>query len=314
MTTTPSSASGRRKLLLAAAVLAIAGGELAARAMGFGDPPLVILDDKIEYYLAPGRSYTRFGHTIRVNRQGMRSDELGPSDIGGLSSFSLLGDSVVYGHRLDQPSTLPALLQEILRNQSKLPRPIVNSIAASSWGPENILEFYKRFGPFPGNVAWIVQSTHDMVDVTHQVNAPPLDRSVAPYGALHDLALSAWSWVGKQIRRQRSDPEPLEQKRRRADAALHALISLLKADYVRVILVFHATRGEAVAGQAAGLAHFRAMAQVDGIDFISTLELYQNAYASHRPPHADAIHLSSGGAQLLAKQLAEAARLAEPGQ
>jgi hypothetical protein len=35
--------------LLAIGLAAIGGAELAARGMGFGDPPLVILDEKIEY-------------------------------------------------------------------------------------------------------------------------------------------------------------------------------------------------------------------------------------------------------------------------
>jgi hypothetical protein len=49
-------------------------------------------------------------------------------------------------------------------------------------------------------------------------------------------------------------PVKHEDKRRRADIALHALIMALKADYARVILVFHATRDEAIGGKTDGLA------------------------------------------------------------
>src|SRR5215475_3673153 len=107
---------------LAALVATTGGAELTARYVGFGDPPLVMLDDKIEYYLAPSRSYTRFGHDIRVNRYSMRSDDVDLATVDRRFSFSLLGDSVVYGNRLDQADTLPAQLQKLLmakgRNQS----------------------------------------------------------------------------------------------------------------------------------------------------------------------------------------------------
>jgi hypothetical protein len=160
----------RRLALLAVGFATIGGAELAARYIGFGEPPLVILDDKIEYYLAPSRSYTRFGHDIRVNRYGMRSDDVDMAAVDRRFNFSVFGDSVVYGNRLDQADTLPAQLQKLLMVKGKNRKALVNSIAASGWGPENLLEFYKRFGPFPGNTAWVVQSTHDMVDVAHLVN------------------------------------------------------------------------------------------------------------------------------------------------
>src|SRR5262249_3304387 len=159
-----------RLAVLVAGAVAIGGAELMARCIGFGEPPLLMLDDKIEYYLAPSRSYTRFGHDIRVNRYSMRSDDFDMAAVDHRSSFSIFGDSVVYGNRLDQVDTHPAQLQKLLTAKGTDQIALVNSIAASSWGPENLLEFYKRFGPFPGNTAWIVQSTHDMVDVTNPGN------------------------------------------------------------------------------------------------------------------------------------------------
>src|SRR5271167_3240885 len=90
----------RSVALLVAGIAAIGGAELTARYVGFGEPPLVILDDKIEYYLVPSRSYTRFGHDIRVNRYSMRSDDVDMAAIDRRFSFSLFGDSVIYGNRL----------------------------------------------------------------------------------------------------------------------------------------------------------------------------------------------------------------------
>ena len=293
----------RRLALLVAGVATISGAELTAQYVGFGEPPLVILDDKIEYYLLPSRSYMRFGHDIRINRYSMRSDDVDRAASDHRFSFSLFGDSVVYGNRLDQADTVPGQLQKLLTAEGGDQKALVNSIAASGWGPENLLEFYKRFGPFPGNTAWIVQSTHDMVDVTHLVNKVLPYRTASPYGALHDLALSSGHAVTLRVLPSKADPVKWEDKRRRADLALHALIRALKADYARVILVFHATRAEAIGGKADGLAHYRAVAKEDAIEFISTMELYARAYKSNLPAHYDDIHLSKEGARILSERL-----------
>jgi lysophospholipase L1-like esterase len=294
----------RRMAYLAVAAAAICGAELTARYIGFGDPPLVLLDDKIEYYLIPSRSYTRFGHDIRINRYSMRSDDVDMATVDRRFNFSLFGDSVVYGNRLDQADTLPAQLQKQLTVKGASQRVLVNGIAASSWGPENLLEFYKRFGPFPGNTAWIVQSTHDMVDVINLANEDVPYRTASSYGALHDLALSAWRWGTFRVLPNKPDLVTYEDKRRRADIALHALIAAVKADYGRVVLVFHATKDEAIGGKADGLAHYRAVAQEQGINFISTMELYGGAYQSNLPPQSDEIHLSKDGARMLSERLA----------
>src|SRR5262245_60975176 len=118
----------RNSALLAAGVAAISGSELTARCVGFGDPPLVILDNKIEYYLAPNRSYTRFGHDIRVNRYGMRSDDLDMASLDRRFRFSLFGDSVIYGNRLDQADTVPGQLQKLLTSKGGDQQALVNSI------------------------------------------------------------------------------------------------------------------------------------------------------------------------------------------
>ena len=292
-----------RSMLLVIAVVAI-GGEVTARYAGFGQPPLAIRDDKIEYYLAPDRHYERFGHDYRVNRYGMRSDDVDMGAVETRFSFAVLGDSVVYGNRLNQADTVPAQIQKLLRAKAGDQKALVNSIAASGWGPENLLEFHKRFGPFPGNTAWIVQSTADMVDVIDSVNKVLPYRTAAPYGALHDLALSIGQSVVLRTLRGTAAPLEQEDRLRRADAALNTLIMALKSDYNQVILVFHATRDEAISGTADGLAHYRAVAREHAIDFVSTMDLYARAYHSNLPPHYDDIHLSKDGARMLSELLA----------
>jgi hypothetical protein len=291
--------------LVAIGAATVGCAELGARHLGFGEPPLALLDDGIGYYLAPSRSYIRFGHDIRVNRYGMRSDDTDLTAVDRRFGFSLLGDSVVYGNLLDQADTPPAQLQKILNaSKGRHQKALVNSIAASGWGSENLLAFYKRFGPFPGNTAWIVQNTGDMEDIVDPVNRDVPYRTSPPCGALHDLALSTWRGVTLRTLPAKADPAGYLDRRRRADAALHALITALKADYARVVLVFHAGRDEAISGKSDALGHFQDVAREQAIGFISTIEVYARAYRSGLPPHYDDVHLSKDGARLLAERLA----------
>jgi len=289
-------------MCLAIVAAAIGGAEIAARYAGFGEPPVALLDNRIGFYLAPNRSYTRFGHDIRVNRYGMRSDDVDLAALDRRFVFSVLGDSVVYGNLLDQADTPPAQLQKLLNGKGRDRKSIVNSIAASSWGPENLLAFYQRFGPLPGNTAWIVQNTGDMEDVIDPAGDVPF-RTFAPCGALHDLALSTLRGATLRVLPPKAGTKH-EERRRRADAALHALITVLKEDYARVVLVFHAARDEAISGRSNGLAHFEEVAKEHAIGFTSTMDLYARAYKSSVAPHYDDVHLNKDGARLLAEMLA----------
>jgi len=112
------------------------------------------------------------------------------------------------------------------------------------------------------------------------------------------VGISAWRWVTPRIPPNKADPVKHEDKRRRADIAIHALITALKADYARVILVFHATSDEAIGGNADGLAHYRAVAKEQAINFISTRDLYERACKSKLLPHYDDIHFTKDGAHI----------------
>ena len=285
---------------LGATLISIVTAELMLQTVGFGDPPLVEMDDSVEYYLTPNRSYRRFGQQIEVNRYGMRSKDADLSRLDRSQIFSVLGDSIVYGPGLDQDDTLVSQLQKRLREDRRRGNAIVNSLAASSWGPENIFHFYNHFGGISGNIAWIVQSSHDMFDVANSADDPVPYSAVAPYCALHDFIISVWRKVSVRISSTRSGIDAADRLKR-TEWALGEVLASLNRDYHRVILVFHATRGEAIRGEANGLEHFRRLAGERGVYFLSTLELYRRSYAAGQQPYADEIHLSATGARLLAE-------------
>ena len=298
---------GRTPTVIGVLLLVIVVGSIAANGialwLGFGDPPLVVTDPDIEYYPVPNRTYRRFGNTVAINRYGMRSDDFDRIALSKADHYALLGDSVVYGnHHIDQNATIAARLQHALRERAQRPRVVVSSIAASSWGPRNVLEYYRRLGPFPGQVAIVVVSTHDMVDVPH------VDQDVIPYrlstpsSPLHDVLTSAAERVQRRFAPVRPGPS-FEERRRQVDEALDELLTVLKADFAEVWLLFHPTRDEVTHGDASGRGHFQMRAAAIGVRFESLTALYGKAYARGARIHEDEIHLSAEGAAVLAAHI-----------
>ena len=126
--------------VLVAVVVTIAGmglgGEIVARLLGLGDPPLVVRHPTIDYLFAPSRCYKRFGNDICYNKWSMRSI---PADRFPLL---MLGDSVLNGGSLTDQSELAS---ELIRSKRGI---TVGNVSAGSWGPSNLLAYTNEFGWF----------------------------------------------------------------------------------------------------------------------------------------------------------------------
>jgi hypothetical protein len=281
--------------------------EVVCRLLGFGQPPVVSVDPQVEYYLQPNRSYHRFGNSIEINRYSMRSADFDKETAAPGDFVSIFGDSVIYGnHDVDQTATVPSQLQSLLRRSSRNPNLIVNSIAASSWGPENILMFCRRFGQFPAKAAVLVLSSHDRFDLPGQDPDLIPYRLHDPHGALDDVFTAVI-----ELARRKFMPRPpavhvtFEERRRLVEEALDELLRLLKKQHGHVLLVYHATRQEAESADREAETYFAARAAALGTSFRSTLQAYGSAYALNKAPHEDHIHLNEHGASLLASLIAE---------
>ena len=126
--------------------------------IGFGQPPLVLLHEEIEYYLMPNMSYKRFGNEISINQYSMRSVQFDRDNKNSL--YTVMGDSVVYGeHQIDQKQTIAYILNSQLKEKYGDDSIVVASIAASSWGPGNMLAFYEEMGSFPGKTVFLILSS-----------------------------------------------------------------------------------------------------------------------------------------------------------
>ncbi|MDC1287715.1 hypothetical protein N8198_07505 [Gammaproteobacteria bacterium] len=274
--------------------------ELGARLLGLGDPPIVELDAKIEYMLVPNQEYRRFGNSIRVNDYRMRSAPFELEKRSDEIRVILFGDSVVYGnHHIDQTDTIAANLEKILPGKHGKTKASVGSIAASSWGPPNILAFVERFGTFNGDIAVLVLSSHDIQDV------PTFSESIIPYrttrslSAGHDLIQVAI----ERVERYFGAPETTtyDQRKTISMAALNALINRLKKDFDDVILLFHPNRKQINTCDSEAITIYRDIARSHKIKFEQLCGYYRKAQSAGIQVYADRIHLSAEGAKVLAE-------------
>ena len=283
--------------------------ELTLRAAGFGEPPLAQTDPQIEYYPRPDASYRRFGNLIAINRHGMRSEDWGAGPPQRERHVALLGDSVVYGtHALDQSQTLAARLKSLLEEQRGT-SVIVSAIAASSWGPANMLAFYNEKGPFPGQSAVVVLSSHDLGDYpTFRSDEIPY-RLRAPSGALHDFLISAVGRIGVGGAADLNAATPVERQRLTVQA-LEQLLTVLKHDFDRVLVVFHPAIDELAGNAITEEEQLQGVATQAQVEFLSLRPIYAGARAAGAAVYSDGLHLDAGGTSLLARVLA--GQLARP--
>lgn len=282
--------------------------ELSFRAVGFGDPPLAVRHPSIEYHLKPSKEYSRFGHRIFVNSMAMRSREPIPG-FKYKNRINLFGDSVVYGnHFLTQEETIAEQLNSQL-DEHVGDANLVSALAASSWGPENILRFYREFDPGPGDVAVIILSSHDRYDV------PFTSRSVVPYRT-HPSMTALGDFVTSAIERLRpriglrddelSRDELVGKSTMPVEYALEELIDRVKSRHRVTYLLHHPTVDELRASEriVPNTEYYRDIALSSGVIFKSGQDILAPLLAVNgEGGYRDNIHLNAAGSKALAQGL-----------
>ena len=281
--------------------------EVLGRAAGFGDPPMAMRDVQTQYHLIASRSYARFGNDIRINRYAMRSDDFDRTRVSATDQLSIFGDSVVYGnHDIDQAQTVARRLQVRLHGLAGHSALTVNAIAASSWGPENLLGYLAKFGEFPAQAGVLVLSSHDLVDVPDAANDVIPYRIEPTYGAIHDIALSGIEHAWSASHRDKSSLS-YAQKLVRTAQAIDRLILQLRSHHRTLVLVFHPTRDELhAAGRPDAERTLSLIAARHAIAFLSLVDTYRAAEQQGVDVYQDAIHLAPHGAVVLANRLFDA--------
>lgn len=280
-----------------------AAAEILLRIAGFGSSPIVVLHPTIEYYLKPNQRCRRFGNDIIINRYGMRSKDFDKKDFYNIKLF-IFGDSVVYGdHYIDQTSTMAYILEKKLSIEND--RVLVAAMAASSWGPGNMLSYYLEFGPFSGDIAFIVQSEHDRTDIPfNSDNLTPYRQreSVTAIDDFIQAIIQKYFPLSKREKTWKKISD--EEKMLMTEKALGELISILKHDFKHVVLVYHTTLIEleqrSVLNES--LKYYQGAAVKSGIGFINTNIEYAR-FGTTEKLYRDHIHLSPAGSEFFANML-----------
>ncbi|PPK84222.1 hypothetical protein CLV84_3990 [Neolewinella xylanilytica] len=136
-------------------------GELVGRYFGLHDYPTHVSSDTFEYIHSPNQDRTIYGNHFITNEFSMRSEPISPEDS---LIVLLIGDSVVNGGNLtDHDSLASTLLEKSLSDELGQKVRVLN-IAAGSWGPDNGMEYVKKYGLFGADAIVLVFSSHDAHD------------------------------------------------------------------------------------------------------------------------------------------------------
>lgn len=278
-------------LALLALVLA---SEITLRALGYGDPPTFIRDPRIEYYPRAG-VYRRFGHTIHVNRYGMRASALEAP--ARHQPVLLLGDSIVFGsYRVSDEELVSAYLAKLLTSPGAPPASVLNA-ACTSWGPVNQQAYLEHFGTFDAKLVVWVLSSHDLYDVPMAGYSDVLPLT-SPL-----LALTEAVQLMRQ-RRFRSAP-PDEEQAARSLRAIEQVTSALAAAKTPLLAALHPSAAELETGfDSAG----RRLLQKLEFLKVPVLDLRPALLASQgrgERPYEDGLHLTSSGAKAVAEAIAK---------
>ena len=292
------------KYIIAFLLLLMVLVEIVAQVMGLGDPPLVELDDEIEYMLVPNTRYVRFGNSIEINSHRMRSASFELEKSPGEFRLILFGDSVVYGnHHIDQGDTIASNLEKLITRDGVQSAVSVGSVAASSWGPPNILAFVKRFGTFNGDVAVLVLSSHDIADI------PTFSQDIIPYRAARSISAShdLLQILIERLKRLTADQNlvPFEKRRTSSLEALNDLLGKLKSDFSSVLVLYHPNRSQVLSCENDVKKTYEALSKLHGVKFNSLCKAYTDAENKGINVYSDKIHLSREGAHAISQVIIE---------
>lgn len=305
--------------------------ELGLRVLlGFGNPPLFVADEAIEYMMVPGR-YSRFGNTITVNSAHMRATpeqflkRFSPSEMRVL----VLGDSVVQGGNQTDDADLAVSMLRTWTPPSvpSVPSVPINTsgplttlnISCNSWGPGNVLEFLKRFGTFEADVAILVLNGLDYGDIRLWMPLSPETPTTAPWCALEEirrnygkryapLLFGKANW-GNPGYDEANPPENYGQQSLRE---LAELVALLRSRGIRVAAVYQPRRDE-VEGTNTVAGASKIITTLEQLDVPVTpnnialsADLVRRGDSNYAKFYRDQIHLTKLGHQIMLESLKEA--------
>ncbi|MEO1858028.1 MAG: hypothetical protein ABGY95_11795 [Rubritalea sp.] len=299
----------RKKIIIALTLLILMGiiiGEFFCRLyLGLGDPLLTVKHPTIEYMNAPSTSGSRFGNHYSFNTYGMRSDEIPSEKQDGTLRMLVMGDSIVHasGH-VDQSELTTTILQRQLAQNTDHLKVEVYNIAASSWGPPNLLAYTKEFGTFNADISIIVLNQVDLYD--HPSFGP-----LNPKSHITEKPLSAlWEFTTRYLYYKIfGDADPTNYlgskpiPNRSTSLEIIELINTLKQANIKVALFYHPTIDEVEGDTHPALQQFKQLAHEHDILFADAFQTYRSAHKSGHKIYRDTIHHNAYGQKVMAQEI-----------
>lgn len=302
-------------LLVLVVVLGIAAELVARYVLRLGDPPLYIADPKVEYMMAPSRTYHRFYAVSTYNRWSMRSGEMGEKKADPRElRLLVIGDSVVNGGpQTDQAQLATELIAPNLSATSGRPV-VVGNISCGSWGPPNMLAYLEKFGTFEADLAVIVLNHEDAADVP---TFTPLTADFPTRTPVLALEEAVFRYLPMYLSSRGGAPagparsaEVLEKDTRAALDALRSMVERLRGAGVKVAVVLHAARGELRGEPFAGTGRLSATLREMGVPIINDQQAMLGAMSAGQNPYRDEIHVLPAGQTVLAQMILDAVQVA----
>ena len=155
------------------------------------------------------------------------------------------GDSVINGGSLtDQNSLATSLLQSHLKLKSNKKNIFVGNISAGSWGPKNILEYFKKFGFFNAKNLIYVISSHDLND---NPSFKKLDRHITPesnyYFAIEELI---FKYIIREFnaiffKKTTKVKRPLKDNIISSGVQIEKIVNITKQQRIKLCIILHPT-------------------------------------------------------------------------
>jgi lysophospholipase L1-like esterase len=292
----------KRSILIVLVIVLSFVVEISLRlAFGLGSPALVSQDPSYGYAFVPDQSTVRFGHLIKYNHEGLRSEEL-----DSRPKVLCLGDSVTNGGApTDQSNTYPSLTESALKSDGKDVQ--VLNASAGGWAPANEYAFLQRWGTYGARVVVLEIGTNDFYQdkADAALGVDPAFPIKKPMFAIEELITRyLWPRVAQVFSKPVKEAAPIISKER-LDVnmkTIEAMIQYAKGHGAIVYVLWVPNREdvESTPGVTvtAGRQALETLCRKNGITFIDTRE----AFASHwNPiPFRDDFHPNKYGNRIIA--------------
>ncbi|MBD1856033.1 MULTISPECIES: SGNH/GDSL hydrolase family protein [Leptolyngbya] len=167
--------------------VSIAMLELGLRLIfGFGNPPLLQVDQNTGYRFQPNQKLFRFGKYIEINQYSQRNSPISAIKSPNTRRILMIGDSVLNGGvQTDQAYTITEQFRELLGGSIE-----VLNASTGSWGIENRIGYLLEFGSFQSDVIIFQIGTSDLIQRTGtgtMIGVDPSFPNQRPWSAIEEV-------------------------------------------------------------------------------------------------------------------------------